>query len=90
MEAGEGPGQEKSQPSTPTIVVAAMEPSLTVVEGIVPEQAYSSSGAGAGGGGKTLANILCCLCGRSIQPNGEMSIYRSRQAFLWGVLQRIL
>lgn len=21
--------------------------------------------------GKSLSNILCCLCGRSIQPNGE-------------------
>lgn len=33
--------------------------------------ASNDMAGGNSSGGKTLSNILCCLCGRSIQPNGE-------------------
>lgn len=42
------------------------------------ERASTASRAGGGlGTGKGFSNILCCICGRSMQPNGELGQRRS-------------
>lgn len=33
---------------------------------------HTAAGGTGAAGKKQMANILCCLCGRSIQPNGEI------------------
>lgn len=40
---------------------------------VFPLGTAAGAGSAGAGGKKQMANILCCLCGRSIQPNGEMN-----------------
>lgn len=44
---------------------------------VLPLRTATGGAGGAGmAGRKQMANILCCLCGRSIQPNGETEMIR--------------
>lgn len=75
--AVEGTGREEKQSSeqaAPSRAASAGIATPSAERGARDEQGIILPGTGGGGGpsGKALANILCCLCGRSIQPNGEV------------------
>jgi len=73
-------GGQQEQPAAagaagnPTSVGAEPDPGDSQV---FPLQSRAGGGGGGGAtGNKQMANILCCLCGRSIQPNGEAAARR--------------